>query len=204
MHPPLKRRPWRQRLLASVPIVLAYVLALHLAGMFGATCQAAGATSGQEVRFVLLTDIHLNRGTAAFREAIQEINAMNPKPVAMLITGDLTVRGLAEEYETYVAEAAKLDKAIPILPVPGNHEVVGDTDCLKLYREKVRPDLYYSRDIAGIHFIGLSPLPLMKAPHPEKDDRTHRGYMDETQLEWLAKGLASPCAQQAKWCSMVE
>ncbi len=129
---------------------------------------------------------------------------MDPKPVAMLITGDLTVAGRPEEYDSYVTEAAQLDKAIPILSVPGNHEVVGDADCLKMYQERVRPDLYYSKDIAGIHFIGLSPLPLAKAAHPEKDDRTHKGYMDTPQLEWLAQDLATPAAQQARWVIMFD
>lgn len=167
-------------------------------------CPAGEPAQTPAVRFVLLTDLHLNAGTLAFREAIQEINALDPKPVALLITGDLTVNGFAEQYDTYLAEVARLDKSIPVLSVPGNHEVLGDTDCLKGYQEKVRKDLYYSRDIAGIHFIGLSPLPLNKAPHPEKDDRTHKGYMDAVQLEWLEQDLASPAAQQATWVIMFD
>ena len=180
------------------------VLVLCLGLMADAPCLADDTTTARVVRFVLMTDIHLNAGTKALHGAIQEINAMKPKPIAVLITGDLTINGFAEQYDTYLAEVANLDKAIPILAVPGNHEIVGDTDCLKLYQEKVRKDLHYSQDIAGIHFIGLSPLPLNKAPHPARDDRTHKGYMDARQLEWLEKDLASPAAQKATWVIMFD
>jgi hypothetical protein len=209
MSPPVtmplpQRRSRKQHGAAKLPAFLGYVLALSLACILGRLGLADEAAKSPAVRFVLLSDIHLDAGRNAFREAIQEINAMDPKPVAMLITGDLTINGFAEQYDTFLAEAANLDKSIPLLPVPGNHEVLGDTDCLKGYQEKIRKDLYYSQDIAGIHFIGLSPLPLNKASHPERDDRTHKGYMDAPQLEWLAKDLASPAAQQATWVIMFD
>jgi hypothetical protein len=74
------------------------VLALCLGWMAGAPCLGDDATTAHAVRFVLMTDIHLNAGTKALHGAIQEINAMKPKPVAVLITGDLTVAATAEQY----------------------------------------------------------------------------------------------------------
>src|SRR5580765_5469739 len=130
----------KRRVAARVPTLSAWLLVLGLGWILGVRCPADDAAPAPAVRFVLMTDIHLNAGTKALHGAIQEINAMKPRPVAVLITGDLTIAGTAEQYDTYLAETAALDKAIPILPVPGNHEIAGDTDCLKLYQEKVRKD----------------------------------------------------------------
>ena len=77
-----------------------------------------------------ITDLHVRPpGIAANRvvetnmmteRAIDAVIALRPRPDAVLITGDLTDRGLVEEYEQLKIMLRRLD--IPFFLIPGNHD----------------------------------------------------------------------------------
>ena len=77
-----------------------------------------------------ISDLHfLPRGTLAFgridvagclERAIDHLNALQPRPDAVLITGDLTNDGDAAVWAELIAMLERL--AAPLYPLPGNHD----------------------------------------------------------------------------------
>jgi 3',5'-cyclic AMP phosphodiesterase CpdA len=77
-----------------------------------------------------ISDLHfLPKGTLAFgrvdvagclERAIDHLNALRPRPDAVLITGDLTNDGDASVWAELIGTLARLDA--PIYPLPGNHD----------------------------------------------------------------------------------
>lgn len=77
-----------------------------------------------------ITDLHVRpRGLPANRvvetnmmteRAIDAVIALRPRPDVVLITGDLTDRGLGEEYEQLKRMLRRLD--LPFFVIPGNHD----------------------------------------------------------------------------------
>jgi Icc-related predicted phosphoesterase len=70
-------------------------------------------------------------------------------PLFILHTGDFVSKGQAFEYEIYTREIAPLD--IPILHVPGNHDVRYGSES---YRKYIG-DLDWFLDLGGVRIIGL-------------------------------------------------
>ncbi|AMJ63802.1 phosphodiesterase [Bosea sp. PAMC 26642] len=77
-----------------------------------------------------ITDLHIRpRGKPAYRvsetnalseRALDVVARLSPRPDLLVITGDLTDCGLAEEYAVLQAMLSRLD--MPVLVVPGNHD----------------------------------------------------------------------------------
>jgi Calcineurin-like phosphoesterase len=91
--------------------------------------------------------------TVNFDFAIATANRL--KPAFLVVTGDLVNKaGDAAEIGEYKRIAAKLDPAIKLYNVPGNHDVGNEPtpESLAQYRERFGPDYYTFRsgDIAGI------------------------------------------------------
>ncbi len=57
---------------------------------------------------------------AQFATAIAQVNALDPRPDLVLLTGDLVDHGQADEYATLLRMLADLD--VPLLAIPGNHD----------------------------------------------------------------------------------
>lgn len=57
---------------------------------------------------------------AAIGHAVDAVLAMQPQPDCVLVTGDLTDCGLAEEYTIVREQLARLP--MPVYVVPGNHD----------------------------------------------------------------------------------
>ncbi|WP_422035473.1 phosphodiesterase [Reyranella sp.] len=57
---------------------------------------------------------------AQFATAIAQVNALDPRPDLLLLTGDLVDHGQGEEYATLSRMLADLD--VPLLAIPGNHD----------------------------------------------------------------------------------
>ena len=59
----------------------------------------------------------------ALRRAVEAINALDPQPAVVVISGDLVDRGGVEEYEHLCGLLAAI--RVPIRVVPGNHDMRG-------------------------------------------------------------------------------
>jgi len=57
---------------------------------------------------------------AQFAAAIAHVNALDPRPDLVLLTGDLVDHGRADEYAMLARLLAPLD--VPVLAIPGNHD----------------------------------------------------------------------------------
>ena len=91
--------------------------------------------------------------TANFEFAIAAANRI--KPAFVVITGDLTNKSTdAAQTAEYKRIAGKLDPAIKLFSVPGNHDVGNEPtkESLASYRERFGPDYYGFRsgDIYGV------------------------------------------------------
>lgn len=114
---------------------------------------------------------------------VAAINALNPRPEVVLLTGDIAA--LTGEAGDYTAARAVLNRLeIPYLPVPGNHDLragmrraFGD---LGLWDEN-REHLSTRRRYGGIEFIGLDTLVEGEAA----------GLFGAEQLDWLERELAA-------------
>src|SRR5579871_4414656 len=90
--------------------------------------------------------------TANFEFAIATANRL--KPAFVVVTGDLTNKSTdSAQAAEYKRISAKLDPAIKLYSVPGNHDVGNEPtkESLATYREKFGPDYYTFRagSIAG-------------------------------------------------------
>ena len=125
-----------QSLVLATPISLdqniAAILARH---------QGSNATFD----FVVIGD---NRdGVEVYTRILRHIKGLNP--LFILNTGDIVNEGNVSEYEAYIKQIASYD--IPILHVPGNHDVRKGPD--NFYRYVGKPNWYF--DVGGFRIIGL-------------------------------------------------
>lgn len=73
-----------------------------------------------------ITDSHVGAGpddrasAEALAAAVEAVRKLEPAPVAVLFTGDLTKDGTPEEYELVRELLASLE--MPVHPIPGNHD----------------------------------------------------------------------------------
>ena len=136
--------------------------------------------------FAQLSDTHVGssgpsnpNGTHAFERAVEQINALSPKPELVLFTGDLTHDSekpaeAAERMAKFRAIAGGL--TVPLVKcVPGEHDA--GLDGGDRFREAFGPT-YYSFDHRGVHFVAL--------------DNVSKGkpVVGAEQLAWLGKDLA--------------
>ncbi len=122
--------------------------------------------------------------TANFEFAVATANRL--RPAFVVVTGDLVNRaGDAAQVAEYRRIVAKLDPAIRIYHVPGNHDVTLET--LAVYRERFGPDYYTFRagDLAG--FVLNTTL---FAPGMEAEEKR--------QEAWLRAELAKARREGAK------
>ncbi|MEE2524514.1 outer membrane protein assembly factor BamB family protein [Pseudarthrobacter sp. J47] len=151
------------------------------------------------VRFAHLTDTHLGTGAGypqpaeigtgeRLSRAFQEIAAAHPGLEAFVVTGDLTDRGLPEEFAAFVAATATTE--LTVHAIPGNHDhlVPEPTDLVSRngyaihsgeprHYESFLGPRWYSFDLPGLHVVAL-------------DWFTHELGLDhETQDAWLRADL---------------
>ena len=143
-----------------------------------------------------ITDLHIRpRGKPAYRvsetnalteRALDAVANLRPRPDVLVITGDLTDCGLAEEYEHLQSLLRRME--MPVLLVPGNHDrretlVAG----LTLDPHTVRDGgfIQFVADLGPMRLIGLDTL---------VPGESH-GALCETRLAFLEAALAGAGAK---------
>ena len=119
------------------------------------------------------------------RQAVAHLNALEPRPDAVLATGDLVERGDVAEYERLRALLAPL--AMPIYLIPGNHD---DRD--NLVRVFDHHD-YLPRTGVVQYVIDEWPVRLVAVDTLVRGESG--GRLAREQLEWLDRTLAGAPAQ---------
>ncbi|WP_206952704.1 phosphodiesterase [Trinickia acidisoli] len=138
-----------------------------------------------------ISDLHIKRpgalayrrvDTAAYLErCVARLNALEPRPDAVVVTGDLADLGSLVEYETLKRLLAPL--AMPVYLLVGNHddraalrEVFDDHAYLRTGGEFV----HYAVDIGPLRLVALDSLM----------PRQSGGHLCEARLAWLDAQLA--------------
>jgi len=139
-----------------------------------------------------ISDLHLKAGQrltygvvdtlGALRRAVDHLNASDPRPDIVVISGDLVDFGRADEYAVLHPELARLH--MPYYLVPGNHDSRG-------------PLLEAFRDHAYLPLSAEGPLDWVVDEHPLRLiglDSTlpgsHGGQLHDSQLQWLHAQLS--------------
>ncbi|MFQ6618657.1 MAG: metallophosphoesterase, partial [Fidelibacterota bacterium] len=131
--------------------------------------------------FAWLSDTHVGAGFTEddLRSNISEINSMADLISFVILTGDLTEKGLSGELQKYKNILDGL--SVPYYQIPGNHDTKWTESGLMKYRE-LFGSLMFSFDVGGVQFIGLnSGIPL----------RGGGGYFAPELLDWLEDELSS-------------
>ncbi|HKD05221.1 MAG TPA: metallophosphoesterase [Bryobacteraceae bacterium] len=126
-------------------------------------------------------DADFRQETANWEFAIANVNRLHPAFV--VVTGDLVNKtGDAAQIAEYKRINGKLDRAIHLYSVPGNHDVANDPtpSSLALYREKIGPD-YYSFREGSLYGIVLNSS-LFKAPGLVPDEAAKQERWLESEL----------------------
>lgn len=115
------------------------------------------------------------------KQAIEQLNALHPRPDVVIISGDLVDEGSPAEY----AMAKTLLTAIeqPLLLIPGNHD----------HRERFRAA--FSDEVCGaregpLHFVAADLGPVRIIGLDISVPGEHHGDMDPATLAWLEQALA--------------
>lgn len=155
----------------------------------------APGTGATDLTFIHLTDLHLlatdeeqiygQSPTHKLQRVIERVRAMEIKPAFWLITGDLVNNGHPAEYQNLNRLLPILHSfGVPVLLGLGNHDARGPFRQLVLGQtggNQPQP-YYYSTQVGGVNIIMLD---------SQVPNEVH-GYLDATQLAWLAAELAKP------------
>jgi Icc protein len=135
------------------------------------------------VLIVQLTDPHITRDGEQPRylaEAIDWVNGLQPRPAAVLVSGDLANTGRPEQYA--ILRDVLAHCAAPVYVIPGNHDNRGPL------REVLPPAqfpgvrgerLNYTVESRPARMIGLD----------TSQPRRPGGFLDRASLEWLEAAL---------------
>ncbi len=161
---------------------------------------APGDAESQDpiARIMVMSDTHFDpeveQNNAHYRAAFADIGAMDPKPDAVVIAGDITYTSEERQYQGAVDIAASygFTPEDNLVLVMGNHdqdntESTSDAD-FEPYRRlfarfATEQNVYYDRTVSGQHIVVLGP-----------DDQEGLGWISfkisQTQLDWLESKLA--------------
>lgn len=116
-----------------------------------------------------ITDLHVTtRGRTAYgvvdtaaclARAVDALLALEPRPDAVIVTGDLAYDGRAEEYAVVAEELGRL--AMPVLAIPGNHDARAPFRAALVPRFCPTDDalfLHWAVDLGEVRLIGLDTL----------------------------------------------
>jgi 3',5'-cyclic-AMP phosphodiesterase len=161
---------------------------------------AADAPATDPHRFALLSDLHVAadpavvaRGVNMFnnmKQASAEVLALDPRPAAVIVDGDLAyLKGLAEDYATVVGLLKPVREAgLPVHLTLGNHD-----DRAKFWQAIPPPP---AADRAGARPVEDRQVLTVESPRAnwfilDSLDKTNGtpGVLGKKQLDWLAGAL---------------
>ena len=152
----------------------------HLAIALALALICTAAVAAENFTFVHVSDTHITgteRPVRNLTAAAEEINAMNPKPAFVIISGDQTEAGLPSQWKRYKEVISHF--TVPIYGVAGNHETKW-SEWGKLGQHKfLDQEPYYSFTHGGIHFVAMDSTIWLQ----------HHGQIDKAELAWLKKDL---------------
>lgn len=118
---------------------------------------------------------------ACLARAVAELNALNPRPDVVVVTGDLTDHGGPEEYANLRTLLAPLE--MPAYLIPGNHDS----------REALRAafgDAEYLPKDGFLHYV-VNDYPLRIVALDTHIPGQHPGELCAERLDWLDSALAA-------------
>jgi 3',5'-cyclic-AMP phosphodiesterase len=170
--------------------------------LLGFSCADFHQADEQSFRFVFMTDIHVQpelAGDEGFKQAIETVNNLDPKPEFIITGGDLIMDACKQNYEradslyTMYSELCK-NFTMPVYNGIGNHELFGlfevsgvQTDHPDYAKEIFKKRLgqgttYRSFNHMGWHFVQLDDIGIT-------DTRGYTGRIYKDQLQWLTADL---------------
>lgn len=133
--------------------------------------------------------------TMAFRRALAHVRQFSPAPRVLLLSGDLSNAGCAQDYttlQTILKEElpGQAENGPLVLAVPGNHDAPDTaqhllSDIMPVADDAPAGHVCLHVEHGGLHFIGLDTVLPGHA----------YGIVSEPQLDWLAARL-NACASQ--------
>jgi fructose-1,6-bisphosphatase/inositol monophosphatase family enzyme/3',5'-cyclic AMP phosphodiesterase CpdA len=139
-----------------------------------------------------LSDLHVrSRGklayghvdtNAMFHDAIDAVLMLDPRPDCVVVSGDLTDGGLAEEYGIVDAGLARLP--MPVFVIPGNH------DNREQLVRSLRPRHHYLPPDGFINFV-VDDFPLRLVFLDSVEAGQGHGTFCATRQQWLRDALAA-------------
>jgi predicted MPP superfamily phosphohydrolase len=167
----------------------------------------AGFASAADLTFVQMSDPQFgmfaeNRDfaqeTINFDKAIASANRL--KPAFVVVCGDLVNQaGNAAQIAEYHRIAAKLDRAIPLHNVAGNHDVGNEPtpESLAAYRKKFGPDYYVFRNGDFLGIVLNSSLIQHPKSAPAEADKQEKWL--EGELKKITPGTRVAIFQHIPW-----
>lgn len=154
----------------------------------------ADGPTGRGFRFVQISDSHIGFAKEANKDvvgtleaAVARINALPERPELLIHTGDLTHLSTPKEFDT-VAQVLSTAKVGHVAYVPGEHDIIGQSEYLKRFGRGTKGDGWYSFDMGGLHFVGLVNV-------ASQGTDKGLGVLGDDQLAWLAADLSSRPAE---------
>lgn len=134
-----------------------------------------------DFRFIFAADAHTGRyepGTKAWKEVLEEVKDLFPKPDFIVLGGDMVETGLDWEYEIFKNTIANYP--IPVYVAMGNHESRWTEDLYQSYTKNFGSPSY-SFEHKGIHFVTLDTTIYGQA----------YGHLEKAVLDWLRDDVES-------------
>jgi 3',5'-cyclic AMP phosphodiesterase CpdA len=163
-------------------------------GVMASRVLGQAVPAGRGLKFVQISDSHIGFGkdpnkdvVGTLEATVARINALPARPELLIHTGDLTHLSTPKEFDT-VAKILSTAKVGHIAYVPGEHDVIGESEYLKRFGKGTKGDGWYSFDLGGIHFVGL-----VNVASGGTDNGL--GVLGDDQLAWLAADLAGRGAE---------
>ena len=121
--------------------------------------------------FMLLSDTHITHDNPVRAErlaaALEQIDAFDPRPDAVIVNGDITNGSRVVEYDQFfeVANASAFEYGRDLLTTCGNHDQLANNEGSQeeydyvrgLWMSRMSVPMYYDRMVAGQHLILMGP-----------------------------------------------